>query len=121
MTATVLAYGYEGKELKTLKTVCARLDIRLRRVISSEYAQPVGAFFGLAPRIEDGGLKGDIPERMIVLGGLTSRQLDAFLSAMKTARAGASLKAVLTEQNARWSGPALYAELAKERAAMEGL
>ena len=120
MTATVLAYGYEGKELKTLKTVCARLDIRLRRVTEAEYAQPVGAFFGLTPRVENGESTGEaIPERMIVLGGLTSRQLDAFLSAMKTARAGACLKAVLTEQNARWSGPVLYAELVRERSAME--
>ena len=121
MTATVLAYGYENKELKILKTVCARLDIRLRRVTSGEYAQPVGAFFGLTARTEDGDSADDeIPERMLVLGGFSSRQLDAFLSAMKTARAGASLKAVLTEQNARWTGPALYAELARERAAMEG-
>ena len=121
MTATVLAYGYEGKELKTLKTVCARLDIRLRRVAGEEYAQPIGAFFGLTPRIENVEAAGDIPERMIVMGGLTSRQLDAFLSAMKTARAGACLKAILTEHNARWSGYGLYAELAKERAAMEPL
>lgn len=121
MTATVLAYGYDGKELKTLKTVCARLDIRLRRVTAEEYAQPVGVFFGLTPRVESGESADEaIPERMIVLGGLTSRQLDAFLSAMKTARAGASLKAVLTEHNERWSGPALYVELSKERAAMDG-
>ena len=119
MTATVLAYGYEGRELKTLKTVCARLDIRLRRVTEEEYAQPVGTFFALTPRREGGESAAPVPERMVVLGGLTSRQLDAFLSAMKTARAGECLKAVLTEHNARWTGAALYAELVRERAKIE--
>ena len=56
---------------------------------------------------------------MLVLAGLTSRQLDALLAALKTARAGDSLKAVLTEHNARWTGPVLYGELFREKAEME--
>lgn len=118
MKAAVLAYGYEGGELKTLKSVCTRLGLRLRRVTPEEFGQPVGAFFGLSPRTE-GTAPGVLPERMVVLGGLTDRQLDVFLSAMRTARAGACLKAVLTEQNARWTGLALYAELIKERASIQ--
>ena len=119
MRPTVLAYGYNSKEIKPVKTVCARLDIRLRRVEEPEYDQPIGAFFGLAPRREAGEDAVDIPGRMLVLAGLTSRQLDALLSALKTARAGDSLKAVLTEHNARWTGPALYGELFREKAEME--
>ena len=120
MKATALAYGYDSKEIKTLKTVCTRLDIRLRRVEAGEYAQPIGAFFGMASRVEDSPGAGEIPGRMLVLAGLGSRQLEALLSALKTARAGASLKAVLTEHNALWTGPALYAELTKERQSIEG-
>ena len=120
MGATVLAYGYEDKERKALKEVCARLGIRLRQVTPAEQALPVGSFFGLAPRepLADG--HGAVPGPMLVLGNFTSRQLDGFLSALRTARAGTGLKAVLTEHNADWTGPALYAELARERAALGG-
>ena len=120
MRAAVLAYGYDGRELAAVKAACARLEVRLRRVAPAEYGRPVGAFFGLAPETGAPASAGDIPGRMLVLAGFGSRQLDAFLSALRTARAGASLKAVLTEHNAAWTGPALYRELAREHAAMGG-
>ena len=119
MTATVLAYGYEGRELKTLKGVCARLGLRLRRVDEAEHARPVGSFFAPAAGTA-GGPAGTVPGRMVVLAHLTARQLDGFLSAMDTARAGPCLKAVLTEQNGAWTGPELYEELARERDALGG-
>ena len=120
MKAAVLAYGYDSRAFSVLRTVCARLDIRPRRVDISEQDRPVGSFFGLVP--DDGPAArpaGPIPGRMLVLAGLTARQMDAFLSALRTARAGDSLKAVLTEYNADWTGPALYAELAEEHRRMQ--
>ena len=119
MKATVLAYGFSDGEAKVLRMVCGQMDARLRRVGPEEAGQPIGAFFGLAPRTENAPA-GEIPGRMLVLAGFASRQMDAFLSALRTARAPASLKAVLTEHNAAWTGPALYGELEKERAAMGG-
>ena len=113
--AAVLAYGYDGREMNILKTVCAKLDIRPRRVDAAEHGRPVGAFFGLVPPECGAGPAGPIPGRMLVLAGFAPRQMDAFLSALRTARAGDSLKAVLTEHNASWTGPALYAELSQER------
>lgn len=116
--ATALAYGFESRELKILKTVCARLDIRLRRVTEQECTQPIGSFFRLAPKAESPE-PAAFPGRMLVLARLTPRQLDALLAALKTARAPTCLKAVLTEQNARWTGPALYAELVREQNALQ--
>lgn len=118
MRATVLAYGCEGRELDILKTVCARLGLRARRVVPAEYGRPVGAFFGLANAGESAASAGDIPGRMLVLAGLTDRQREALLTALRTARAGDSLKAVLTEYNASWTGPVLYAALAEEHRQM---
>ena len=120
MRATVLAYGFSDGEAKILRTVCGQMDVRLRRVGPAEYSQPIGAFFGLASRTEKAPAGADVPGRMLVLAGFASRQMDAFLSALRTARAPASLKAVLTEHNASWTGPALYGELERERAAMGG-
>ena len=119
MTATALAFGYDDKEIKVLKAACARLNVRVRRVTPAEQGQPIGAFFGLVPRTE-AAEAADIPGRMLVLAGLTDRQTDSLLSALRTARAGDSLKAALTEHNARWTAPALYAALAKERAHLGG-
>ena len=120
MKATVLAYGFADGEAKVLKMVCGQMDIRLRRVGPEDAGQPIGAFFGLSPRTEKDPAGADVPGRMLVLAGFAPRQMDAFLSALRTARAPASLKAVLTEHNAPWTGPALFAELEKERAAMGG-
>ena len=114
MQAAVLAYGYDGREMRLLKAVCARLDVRPRRVDPAEYGRPVGSFFGLSPAGTAAPAAGELPGRMLVLAGFTGRQMDAFLSALRTARAGDSLKAVLTEHNAAWTGPALFRELAEE-------
>lgn len=114
----MLAYGYEGRELDILRTVCARLDVRPRRVEPAEYGRPVGGFFGPAGAGTAAASAGDIPGRMLVLAGFTGQQMEAFLSALRTARAGESLKAVLTEHNAGWTGPDLYAALAEEHRRM---
>ena len=118
MTATALAFGYDAGEMKILRSACGRLNVRVRRALPEEQGQPIGAFFGLVPRTE-AAEAADIPGRMLVLAGLTDRQTDGLLSALRTARAGYSLKAVLTEHNARWTAPALYAALARERASLE--
>ena len=120
MRATALAYGFDAGALKIVRTLCARLDIRLRRVTPEEYARPLGSFFSPAAEAEPPAPAGDIPGPMLVLAGLTDRQMDALLSSLRTARAPASLKAVLTEHNARWSGPVLYGALAQESAALGG-
>lgn len=118
MKAAVLAYGLEEKQVRVVKTVCARQGLRLRRVTEEELGQPVGAFFGLAPYQKDPPAGGEAPGPMLVMGGLTGPQLDVFLSGLKTARAAPCLKAVLTEQNARWDGARLYAALREEHQAM---
>ncbi|MCD7749189.1 MAG: DUF3783 domain-containing protein [Oscillospiraceae bacterium] len=120
MRAAVLAYGYNGgKDWTVLKTACARLGLRLRRVRQEELGQPVGAFFGLSAYRAEPEPQDSLPGRMLVMGGLTGPQMDAFLSALKTARAGESLKAILTEHNAAWDGNTLYHALAQEQQEME--
>ncbi|MCD8322986.1 MAG: DUF3783 domain-containing protein [Oscillospiraceae bacterium] len=119
MGAAVAAFGFEGKDWTGLKTVCARQGLRLRRVRQEELGQPVGAFFGACPYQEGAAGEPALPGRMLVMGGLTGPQVDVLLSALKTARVGDSLKAVLTEHNASWNGGALYRALAQERLEME--
>lgn len=119
MNTILLAYNFEGAELKALKTLCARKSVRLRRVIPEEYAQPVGAFCGVEKRVEKAAEDGPRPGKMLVFAGFGEKQLDMFLTELKTARVGGgAMKAVLTPANAKWDSYALFTELAKERNAI---
>ena len=116
--AAAILYGFDGKSIKKLRPLCVRMGLRLRQVRPEEAGQPVGAFAGVA-EFRELPAPGTVPGTMLVLAGLTDRQVDAFLSAMRTARVGqGSLKAVLTPTNKDWTGPQIYAELHKEREAM---
>lgn len=112
---TVLLYGFDSGESKKIKTICTKLDIRLRKVQPEEYGQPVGAFVG-AEKFLEKMEAGSIPGQMLLFAHVTDRQLEVFLNALRTVRVGVdSLKAVLTQTNAKWTGTELYAELKKER------
>ena len=118
--ATVILYGMTESERKKVKGVCQKLDVRLRNVLPEEAGQPVGAFAGAAAFIEQ-------PEPwepegpMLVFAGVTDRQLERFLSSLRTARVGyTALKAVLTPHNRTWTAVKLYQELLREHQAMNG-
>ena len=114
----VILYGFGAGDLKKLRTLCARMGLRPRQVRPEETGQKVGAFAGETAFAENAGPE-EIAGQMLVLAGLTDRQIEVFLSGMRTARVGRSaLKAVLTPTNSGWTGAQLYAELKKEREAM---
>ena len=121
MDATVLAFGFDAAELKGLKTLCARKSVRLRRVLPEEHGQSIGALCGAGRRRDCAAPGGALPGPMLVFAHFRDRQLDMFLSELRTARLGRdALKAVLTPANAQWDAAALYAELAKERNQAQG-
>jgi hypothetical protein len=119
MNTVLLSYNMEGQELKKLKALCARKDVRLRRVLPEEYAQPIGAFCGVEKRT-DATPEMPLPtQQLLLFAGFGDRQLEMFLGEMKTARIGAgALKAALTPTNAKWDSCALFRELTKERETM---
>ena len=121
MDATVLAFGFDAAELKGLKALCARKSVRLRRVSPEEYGQSIGALCGAAKRREDAAPGGALPGPMLVFAHFRDRQLDMFLSELRTARLGRdALKVALTPTNAKWDAAALYAELVREKSQAEG-
>ena len=121
MDATVLAFGLDAAELKGLKAACARKSVRLRRVLPEEYRQSIGALCGADRRREDAASGGAVPGPMLVFAHFREKQLDMFLSELRTARLGlGALKAVLTPTNAQWDAAALYAGLAREKSQAQG-
>lgn len=116
---SVLLYGFSAGDSKKIRPLCDRLGLKLRKVLPEEYGQRVGFLAGQSkascPPQQPESPMGE----MIVLSGVTERQLESFLTGLRTIRVGrTSLKAVLTETNARWTGVELYQELQKERASM---
>ena len=116
MRGIVMSFGLEREENKTLKTLCEMVGLRLRKVTPDEYGQPVGSFAGVVQKAETVGNYAELSGKMLVFAFVTDRQLNVMLSGMKTAEiAVGSYKAVLTETNATWDVPTLFAELCKER------
>lgn len=118
MDAAVLAYNFDGAELKKLKKLCSGKGIRCRAVAAEDFAQPVGALCGVEKRLDDPPPAVPVADQILVLARLAPRQLDALLAELRTARvAAAALKAVLTPANAKWSADRLCMELKREREA----
>ena len=116
MQGIVLSFGLESAENKKLKALCEMIGLRLRKVLPEEYGQPVGSFAGVMPKTEQPQPQKEIDGKMLVFAFVSDRQLNVMLSGLKTARiAAGSYKAVLTETNAAWTVPTLFAELCRER------
>ena len=122
MTAPiVLEYNLENAQKLKLRFVCAQLKIALRGVPKADYAQPVGALVGFAPRAEETDSGEGFSEEMLLMANFSGALLHAFLNAMRQAKMTAiPLKAVVTAANAEWDSVRLHDEILKEHRAMHG-
>lgn len=116
MQGIVLSFGLEAEEHENLKMLCEMMGLRLRKVLPEEYGQPVGSFAGVLPKTEQSEPQGELSGKMLVFAFVSDYRLHVLLSTMITAGiAVGSYKAVLTEHNAAWNAPTLFAELCRER------
>lgn len=99
------------------------LGMRLRAVKPEEYLQPLGYLAGVKGMEASGDVyEGeDFDKEMMVMAGLTSKQVDAVILALRKAGAGRiDYKAVLTATNQHWDSLTLYREISREHTAMTG-
>lgn len=119
MDGVVMSFGLAAGENKKLKAICSGLGLRLRKVQTDEYTQPIGSFAGVRSKVETAPGMEPLEAQMLVFAFVSDRQLDAALSAMRTARIAAdAYKAVLTETNSRWNAYQLFEQLRQERDAL---
>ena len=118
MTPTLLAYQIDPGKLGRMQVVCLRLGIRVQAVDPADFGQPIGALAGVLPRTADAPAA-PLPGEMLVMAHFRPGMLEGMLQGFRAAHIPpVALKAMLTDTNAAWTAPALYAEIAKEHAAM---
>lgn len=127
----VLYYTPEKSEADRLvKSVMIRMGIRIRNIGPEQTMEKTGVLAGFSESQEtteilreetaSGGLP-VIPEKMLVFCGFGRKKLEELLFQLRRAGAPAiPMKAVLTEQNSKWSLYELYQELLEEHAKMSG-
>lgn len=123
MSGKLLLFGFESLlQILALEAAVSPFGAELVPVARTDYNKTLAVLAGLdtAPGPVQPYAGGTLGGRMIVLCGLDG-QLDALLPALSKAGAGPDcLKAVLTLHNRSWNAVTLYAELLRERRAIQG-
>ena len=125
-TPIVLLYNLDDStELgRAVRRVCILQHLRIRGVLPPEQAKPPAQLLG---RTAEHTAAGEPPreglsapvfnEPMLVLAGLSDAQLSRLLKALRPLPP-LPLKAVLTADNAGWTGTRLHEELRREHEAL---
>lgn len=111
-----------------MKSVLVRMGIRIKNVSKEQTGETIGNLLGIEKGADslkekpgerpNEKLDGSIEEQMLVLHQFTERRLDQLLLELRKAGVPKiELKAIVTEQNSRWTLYRLYEELKKEREA----
>lgn len=123
MSGKLLLFGFESLlQILALEAAVKPFGAEPVPVARTDYNKTLAVLAGLdtAPGPVQPYAGGTLGGRMIVLCGLDG-QLDALLPALSKAGAGPDcLKAVLTPHNRSWNAVTLYAELLRERQAIQG-
>lgn len=116
---TLIAFNFTGERRARLAWACMRHRIRLREAAEAEQGQTLAALCGMTPRAESVSTQTPFSEEMAVMTGFPPALINAFLQTWRQAKqAPIRLKATLTPTNATWTASRLYAELAREDAAV---
>lgn len=122
MNPMVLCYNIQPEKLGRMRVLALRLGIRLRVVRPEEFALPVGALAGVLAPPETTAPVTPFDDEMILMAHFRAGMLDAFLNGFRQSRIpSVKLKAMLTETNAVWTAPALYAAIREEHEQMEAM
>ena len=122
MNPMVLCFNVQPEKLGRMRVLALRLGIRLRTVAPEEFALPVGALAGVLSAPESPERVEPFDDEMIHMAHFRPGMLDAFLNGFRQSRIpSVKLKAMLTETNAAWTAPALYAAIREEHEQMEAM
>ena len=117
MKKTVLMYNFASDKLAAARSALKPLGCSVRGVSVKEQKAPVGALAGAAGYTSQ---KSKTPpesfsDGFIVICGFSGKGLDVVIAALASCGIKRdTLKAVMTDTNAAWSGAQLYKEVSRE-------
>lgn len=117
----LLLFNVDEDKAALIKSVCGGLGIRIVKIYQHQYGETIGALAGIPLYVmQNQTYHGDgFEKEMMVICGLNSDELDAFLAAYRDAKIPPIwLKATLTPHNMAWSAAQLYEELKREHTQM---
>ena len=119
MIPTVLLYNLDTEKGRKIKALCLTLKLRARSVAQEDFSQPLDSVLGLAPRQETSQEEERFSDELLVMAGLSSRQMNQLLQGFRRKKIPlVELKAVLTAVNGGWNAFQLCRELRLEHQAM---
>ena len=102
-----------------LKGVLVRMGIRIKNITPEQTGAGMPGFAADLTDTADQNPIPQIPEEILVMKNFTGRRIDELLLNLRKAGVPKiALKAVITEQNSRWTFYQLYEEIKKEHLAM---
>ena len=118
--ALVLLYNIPpGEKLRRIRIALMRQGLTGREVTIDQYAHPIGYLAGMEGYEPAGPYAGEgFAAEMLVMCGLSQRQFNGLLDALRSSRATVTLKAVVTDHNAAWDSVTLYRALQTEHNTM---
>lgn len=123
MKKIILLYNVQDREeMLKIRKALLPLKLQVRQVKKEDYNRKIGLLAGMKELKEDGGtyMGEELEESMLVMAGLTDRELDQVLKALRTGGVRQiPYKAVLTQTNCQWNAFLLYEELKAEHEAMK--
>ena len=121
MSGIVLSFELNQDENETLMLLCAMAGAKLRAVSSDEYSKNIGELVQKSLDFSVGASRGKLGDKMLVFSNVNDSQLEMLLSGIRALDiAKGSYKAVVTENNSKWTPYELISELRRERAEIEG-
>ncbi|HIY63621.1 MAG TPA: DUF3783 domain-containing protein [Candidatus Mediterraneibacter stercoripullorum] len=122
MKETILLFNPpEREQLLKIEMALFPLHIRLKKVSTESYIQPLGVLAGIKDMEPvDGTYEGDeLPGTLFVFCFFNDNQLNQALAALRKCGAGPfPYKAILTPTNSSWSAPECFAEIRREHEAL---
>lgn len=113
----ILLFNINAGKAALIKSVCGGMGIQTVTIYKNQYGEKIGALAGIkgfAPSMAVYGGE-DFAAEMMILCGLTSKELDEFLEKYRDAKIPTvGLKATVTPHNISWSAAELYRELTQE-------
>lgn len=83
MIPTVLLYNLDTEKGRKIKALCLTLKLRARSVAQEDFSQPLDSVLGLAPRQETSQEEERFSDELLVMAGLSSRQMNQLLQGFR--------------------------------------